>query len=103
MSVSLDGFWTAGACAIELPATKKHVKRNEANMDRWYFIVSSLLLFAGFRLTQESSSKAHLIKAGLQISSQYLNVRNGSEADAQPGWPEIKDLESAYGQKRTLN
>jgi hypothetical protein len=81
MSVSLDGSWTAGACAIELPATKKHVKRNEANIDRWYFIVYSLLLFAGFRLTRESSSKAHLIRAGLQITSQYLNVRKGSGAD----------------------
>jgi hypothetical protein len=81
MSVSLDGSWTAGACAIELPATKKQVKRNEANMDRWYFIVPSLLLFAGFRLTGESSSKAHSIRADLQISSQNMNVRNGSIAE----------------------
>jgi hypothetical protein len=34
--------------------------------------------------------------------SPALNVRFGSGADAQPGWPEIKEIESAYGQKRTF-
>ena len=84
MSVSLDGSWTAGACAIELPATKKQVKRNEGNMDRWYFIVSSLIIICRLSPNTGIIEQGHLIRADLRMSKQYLNVRNGLRLQPDP-------------------